>query len=150
MLDLASPGYTARLKDVPAVHGDLPMGKMTCMAGDKLIDTSNPDASWLKKKIEGNQGQCGDQMPSTGMLTADQKACLETYITCVAGPGMGTGGAGGTGGASGGGGGAGGAAAGGGGAGGAAAGSGGAAGGGGAAGMGGTGGAGGNGGTGGQ
>jgi hypothetical protein len=98
MLDLSSPGYTARLKDVPAVHGDLPAGKTTCTPGDKLIDSANPDASWLKKKIEGMQGQCGDPMPSAGMLTADQKACLETYITCVAGGSGSMGGSGGTGG----------------------------------------------------
>jgi hypothetical protein len=96
MLDLASPGYTARLKNVPAVHGDLPKDKTTCTGGDKLIDTTTPANSWLLKKIQGNQGMCGDAMPNTGMLTADQKKCLETYVACVAGGPIGGGAAGST------------------------------------------------------
>ncbi len=87
MLDLASPGYTARLKDIPAVHGDLAMGMTAadCPKGDKLIDTAAPANSWLLKKIHGEQGNCGTPMPSTGMLTAAQKTCIETYVMCVAG-----------------------------------------------------------------
>jgi hypothetical protein len=97
-LDLVSAGYTKRLKDVPAVHGDLPAGKTTCGMGDKLIDTANPSASWLLKKIDGMQGTCGDAMPTTGPLSADQKACLTTYVSCVTGGSVSSGGAGGMGG----------------------------------------------------
>jgi hypothetical protein len=125
-LDLKSDGFTARLKNIPAMHTDLAMGMTAadCPTGDKLIDTMNPSASWLLKKIEGQQGACGTPMPSTGALSATQKTCMETYIACVAGgPITGGGGAatGGTAAATGGGG----AATGGGGSGGAAAGSGG-------------------------
>jgi hypothetical protein len=95
-LDLAAPGYTARLKNVPAVHGDLPKDKATCTGGDKLIDTTTPANSWLLKKIEGTQGTCGDAMPNSGMLTPDQKKCLETYVACVAGGPIGGGTAGST------------------------------------------------------
>ena len=97
-LDLASPGFTARLKDIPAVHGDLGamMATAMCPTADKLIDTANPANSWLLKKIHGEQGTCGTPMPSTGMLTADQKTCVETYVKCVApGGAVTTGGAGG-------------------------------------------------------
>jgi hypothetical protein len=84
-LNLESDGFTDRLKNVAAKHTDLPMGKTTCPTGDKLIDTSNPSASWLLKKIQGQQNGCGDPMPSAGTLSADQKTCLETYVSCVAG-----------------------------------------------------------------
>ncbi len=86
-LDLESPDVTARLKDVPAKHTDLAIGMTPadCPVGDKLIDTVNPENSWLLKKIHGQQGNCGTIMPSTGMLTADQRTCVETYVYCVAG-----------------------------------------------------------------
>lgn len=84
-LNLEADGFTARLKDVPAKHGDLPMGKDTCTPGDKLIDTATPPNSWLLKKIHAEQGNCGDPMPSTGSLSAAQKTCIETYVACVAG-----------------------------------------------------------------
>jgi hypothetical protein len=84
-LNLEGDGFTARLKDVPAKHGDLPAGMATCTAGDKLIDTSAPANSWLLKKIHAEQGSCGTPMPSTGMLSAAQKTCIETYVACVAG-----------------------------------------------------------------
>jgi hypothetical protein len=92
-LNLESDGFTDRLKNVPAKHGDLPMGKADCKAGDSLIDTANPSASWLLKKIQGNQGNCGDPMPP-GSLSAAQKTCMETYIACVAGGSIAGGGGG--------------------------------------------------------
>jgi hypothetical protein len=85
-LDLEAPYVTARLKDLPAMHTDLPMGMTAadCPVGDKLIDSANPEASWLLKKIRGQQGNCGTVMPSTGALDSDEMACLETYVHCVA------------------------------------------------------------------
>jgi hypothetical protein len=87
MLDLKSDGFTARLKDVPATHTEIapPMTNANCPKGDKLIDTSTPSASWLLKKIENQQGDCGTVMPSTSALSMAQKSCLETYVACVAG-----------------------------------------------------------------
>lgn len=85
-LDLASDGFTARLKNVPATHSELAMGMTAadCPTGDKLIDTATPANSWLLKKIHGEQGNCGTAMPSTAPLTATQKTCVETYVACVA------------------------------------------------------------------
>ncbi len=83
-LNLEADGFTDRLKNVAAKHTDLPMGKDTCTPGDKLIDTATPANSWLLKKIHGEQGNCGDPMPSTGTLSAAQKTCIEMYVACVA------------------------------------------------------------------
>jgi len=88
-LDLQSDGFTARLKDVPAQHSDIvaPMTAADCPVGDKLIDTANPAESWLLKKIDGQQGNCGTPMPSTGMLSSTQQDCVHNYVACVAAAG---------------------------------------------------------------
>ena len=86
-LDLQSPNVTARLKDVPAKHADIsPPGSFpNCPVGDKLIDSANPTESWLLKKIRGEQGPCGTQMPQPPTtLTLTERACVETYVFCVA------------------------------------------------------------------
>jgi hypothetical protein len=111
-LDLESPDYTSRLKNQPAKHTGFTGPTTDCPTGDKLIDTTTPANSWLLKKIHNEQKTCGTVMPQSGALTADQKTCLETYVTCVAGGsapagtagtassgGAATGGSGGTGGA---------------------------------------------------
>jgi len=104
-LNLESDGFTDRLKNVPSKHTDLAAGMSAadCPTGDKLIDTANPSASWLLKKIQGTQGSCGTPMPSTGTLSASQKTCMETYIACVAGGSITGGGGSSSGGTSGGG-----------------------------------------------
>ncbi len=103
-LDLETPGYTARLKNVPAKHTGFTTPKTDCPPAAKLIDTENPANSWLLKKIRNEQKTCGTVMPQAGALTAAQQTCLETYVACVApGGGTTTGGAA-TGGATGGGG----------------------------------------------
>jgi hypothetical protein len=86
-LDLESPGLAARLKDVPAKHADLSpgMSATACSMGDKLIDSADPQNSWLLKKIRGQQGQCGNVEPPIGMLQPSEIACFEMYVTCVAG-----------------------------------------------------------------
>jgi hypothetical protein len=85
-LDLVSPGLAARLKDVPAKHADLSpgMSASACPMGDKLIDSADPQNSWLLKKIRGQQGQCGNAEPPIGVLQASEIACFEMYVTCVA------------------------------------------------------------------
>ena len=83
-LDLQSPNVTARLKDVLSKHTDLPPPNNICPTGDRLIDSSNPEQSWLLKKLKGQQGTCGDRMPQTGVIPAADLACLETYVYCVA------------------------------------------------------------------
>ena len=119
-LDFETAGYSARLKDKPAEHSNVPAGS-TCPMGDKYIDSAAPANSWLLKKITGMQGSCGTVMPSTGMLGQADVMCVTTYVNCVAMSGAPAGGGGtASGGAATGGGGSGGAATGGGGSGGAA------------------------------
>lgn len=83
-LDLESLRISERLKDAPAEHPALPIGSI-CPTGDKLIDSANPQNSWLLAKIEGRQGACGTVMPPTGSLSATDQACMATYVNCVAG-----------------------------------------------------------------
>ncbi len=80
-LDLQSAGVAARLKDQPAKHAalDNPQG---CPTGDKLIDSANPTASWLLKKVAMQQGGCGTQMPPQGATAADV-TCVTEYVNCV-------------------------------------------------------------------
>jgi hypothetical protein len=98
-LDLVSKGVTARLRDVPSKHLDITMPPTPgdCPTGDKLIDVANPGNSWLLKKIKGEQKTCGTIMPTTS-LNATDMACMETYISCVAGGKPLVGGGGGSGG----------------------------------------------------
>jgi hypothetical protein len=87
-LDLESPNAMVRLKDVPAKHTDVPITRPTptCPTGDKLIDSANPEESWLLLKLRGQQGTCGDpQPPPPNELPPAEMACMETYIYCVAG-----------------------------------------------------------------
>lgn len=83
-LDLTSPNVAARLINVPATHGDIDFdgGGVTCPMA-KLIDTSNPSASWLLIKINGTQGTCGSAMPQVGTLTSAEKTCIQNYVTTV-------------------------------------------------------------------
>ena len=95
-LDLGADGFTARLKDQPAKHLD---ATGPCPTGDKLIDVNDPAKSWLLKKVKGDHGECGTQMPPNPLGAMDM-ACVETYVYCVAGkppPGGGSGGSGGSG-----------------------------------------------------
>jgi hypothetical protein len=84
-LDLTSPDVAARLINVPATHGDIDFdgGGVTCPTA-KLIDTSNPSASWLLIKIDGMQGTCGSAMPQIGTLTSAETSCIQNYVTSVA------------------------------------------------------------------
>lgn len=87
MLDLEAAGYTARLKDQPAVHGDIAVAH-TCPSGDKLIDSANPAESWLLKKVSSMDGECGDPMPQGTGLMGDNLKCVQDYVSCVATGGM--------------------------------------------------------------
>ncbi len=88
-------GLVGRLKDVVATHGDIPCpdnAAMTCMpttcpAGVKLVDSANPQNSWMIDKLEGNVSMCGTIMPQPGSgysLDATGKACLESLVTAIA------------------------------------------------------------------
>ena len=82
-LDLGSPGVNARLIDVPATHADI-TGTPVCPSGDKLIDTANPDASWLLLKLTQPTQTCGFAMPVGLPLSDTDLACVRKYITDVA------------------------------------------------------------------
>ncbi len=103
-LDLSSAGVGKRLIDVPATHAGIDMdgGNVNCPSA-KLVDTSNPAASWLLIKINGTQGTCGSSMPQVGTLTTAEKACITTWVDGLqsdSGTSTGGAGSGGTGGTS--------------------------------------------------
>jgi hypothetical protein len=77
-------------------------------AGVKLIDSANPQESWVLRKLGGTQGMCGYAMPmapgnsvNNGWNDA-RRTCLERFFLILAAEGQGTGGAGGAGGSTGG------------------------------------------------
>lgn len=95
-IDFASPGVENRLINVNASHADItcpnpdggvlrvPCVPDTCPTA-KLVDTEVPANSWMLKKLDGTQGECGDTMPiAPGKLTPDEKACLIEWINALA------------------------------------------------------------------
>jgi hypothetical protein len=52
--------------------------------GDKLIDGTNVENSWLLNKINGMQGACGERMPAGGILNQAERQCLTNWVRCVA------------------------------------------------------------------
>ncbi len=82
-LDLGSPNVASRLKDVAAMHDSPGMGAQ-CPTGDKLVNSANVAESWLLKKINGEQGNCGTVMPSTGKLNGADLTCMQAFVTCIA------------------------------------------------------------------
>ncbi|MEO8901987.1 MAG: hypothetical protein ABI488_08975 [Polyangiaceae bacterium] len=94
-LDLATPGFAARLVDVDATHKQAPG---PC-APAKLIDSANPAMSWLLVKLQPLQGDgCGTLMPFGGAaISAAQMTCVTTFVNAEAaehaGAGAGTAGA---------------------------------------------------------
>jgi hypothetical protein len=84
-LDLEWRGLNARLKDVRARHGDLPPAAASeCGADDLLINSNDVEASWLLRKVRGQQGGCGTAMPPTGALDEARLACIARFVACVA------------------------------------------------------------------
>jgi hypothetical protein len=84
-LDLQSAGVAARLKDQAAKHQSVD-NPAQCPSGDKLVDSASPTESWLLKKVNGQQGSCGTQMPPGNMpVSQAELACLTAYVSCVGG-----------------------------------------------------------------
>jgi len=81
-LDLETAGVAARLKDQPAKHAEVGNAQ-GCPSGDKLIDSANPSASWLLKKISKQQGDCGTPMPAPQGGSEADIACVDAYVKCV-------------------------------------------------------------------
>ncbi len=90
-----------RLKDKPASHGGIncapegepyePCVPAACeiAAGDAplLIDSANPDASWLLRKLRGLADGCGENMPmppGDDDFSEARRACLEEFFLAVA------------------------------------------------------------------
>ena len=70
-----------------------------CPTNTKLLDSANPDASWIFAKLGMTPTGCGDQMPlapgnAADRWTAERQACLQTFFRALAalGPAPGTGG----------------------------------------------------------
>jgi hypothetical protein len=109
-LDLTpDAGLRSRLVDVPAKHSHIicDVAAQTecvpaaCPTSVKLLDSANPDASWLFAKLGMTPTGCGDQMPmapgnAADRWTAERQACLQTFFRALAaqGPAPGTGGTG--------------------------------------------------------
>lgn len=109
-LDLTpDAGLRSRLVDVPAKFSHIICDAATqtecvpaaCPTNVKILDSANPDASWLFAKLGMTPTGCGDQMPmapgnAPDRWTADRQACLQTFFRALAsgGPAPGSGGTG--------------------------------------------------------
>jgi hypothetical protein len=74
MLDLTSEGVAARLVNVPAEECE----------GLVRIDPHDPDNSFLLGKLIEPPAGCGDRMPLVGLLSANEIACVRTWIHTIA------------------------------------------------------------------
>jgi len=98
-LDLTpDANLAARLKDVPATHGDIDCSNggvfMACVPescasfGDApLVDSANPDNSWILHKLNATHNDCGLEMPippgDTG-FDATRLDCLDKLVRAIA------------------------------------------------------------------
>lgn len=95
----------ARLKDKPAGHADIDCGDgrnfvpcvpATCPPPGTalLVDSANPDDSWILRKLNGTHDDCGNQMPMAPGdrdFDAATKACVEDLVRAIAAAGAGAG-----------------------------------------------------------
>ena len=76
-LDMISPGLEGRLLDQPS----------TC-SGEVLVDTANPENSFLLEKVSSMNPACGtERMPLGGALPPEEIACVRDWINMIAGGG---------------------------------------------------------------
>lgn len=93
-LDLTpNAGFVGRVKDVIATHTDIPCADgtvcgtipSTCPTGDKLIDSSNVNNSWMLHKLQMTATGCGDSMPPAGSAIDDAgRACIIELVKTIA------------------------------------------------------------------
>jgi hypothetical protein len=85
-------GLVSRLKDVPAKHMDIycpdlndvcPTVPAACDMTALLVNSAQPDKSWILQKLRGTQNGCGDQMPSPAYDMAKEQ-CLEKMVNAIA------------------------------------------------------------------
>jgi hypothetical protein len=81
-LDLLSPGVAGRVVDVNAVG-------LGCES-DILVVAGDPDGSYLMDKVLNAPGICGVEMPTVGVLTAEEEETLRQWIIDLGGSGAGT------------------------------------------------------------
>lgn len=88
----------ARLKDQPARHREIDCGNggnfVECVPAScpspgsaLLVDSANPDASWILRKLNGTHDGCGFQMPMAPGdegFDAERKACVEELVRAIA------------------------------------------------------------------
>jgi hypothetical protein len=101
-LDLTDPTQVAaQMVDKVPTHGDIgcqlngtpwrkctldELAAMGCPPSALLIDSTNPEESWVLKKLRGEQAECGDQMPiapgnsATNGWGEERRACYEDWI----------------------------------------------------------------------
>jgi hypothetical protein len=106
-LDMTDPStLRAKMVDQVAMHGDIgcnmpgtpfracdaaELVALGCPTDAKLIDSANFDNSWVVKKINGAQGECGDPMPiSPGNSVTNgwndtRKACYIEFFRSLIG-----------------------------------------------------------------
>ena len=91
LLELIAPGVETRLINVPATY-EAAEGLCPPTA-ELLIDTADPMASLLVKKLDGTQ-MCGDPMPQLAIIgfTDADKACIRSWALELAMNGSGAGG----------------------------------------------------------
>lgn len=92
-LDPADPKmFAGRLINVTASHG-MAAPATGCVSGQKLIDTQNPDMSWLLLKVTKSNAElnCGFQMPLGVPLDAEKTACIRQYVQDAAAKAAGAG-----------------------------------------------------------
>jgi len=92
-LDLRTdPGLASRLLDMPAHFGYIPCPDdsdqtcvpETCPTSALLVDSLNPEASWMLAKLSSATNGCGELMPtSNGAKTADYP-CYVAIINAIA------------------------------------------------------------------
>ena len=97
-LDLTFPTIANKTKDVPATHEGIQCSAptepymecvpTTCPTGALIVDSANPDASWVLKKLDGSAKAlpCGDTMPDANYATAspDRLACVQAAFRAIA------------------------------------------------------------------
>lgn len=92
----ADAGLATRTKDVPAKHGSIdcsqpgqPFMECTvppaaCPSNALLVNSADWQSSWIISKLKLADNSCGYQMPTSGTLSAQEEACIETIVQAIA------------------------------------------------------------------
>jgi hypothetical protein len=107
-LTLVDPNtVAAQMVGAPATHGDIDCAALgepfractpdelpsDCPESALRIDPANPEESWVLKKLRGQNGNCGAEMPSapgnstTNGWSEERRTCLERWFYFMAAQG---------------------------------------------------------------